>query len=134
MLAPRGFPYDGRHNGLTGSRVEASRNAGAVLFHCDGEDELADVMGRYPGWSQRLRASYGPQPVPCLDLWVCQDGDHGRRWDLEIFEGDVAHAAGRSAMERLEQLESAHHSRWIEQLATILDTFFTALETGRLRL
>ena len=36
-------------------------------------------------------------------------------------------------MERLEQPKSAHHSRWMEQLATILDTFFTALETGRLR-
>ena len=132
VLAPRGFPYDGRHNGVTGPGVEAVRNQGAVLFHCDGKDELAEVMGRYHGWSQRLSGSYGPQPVPCLDLWVLEDDD-GRRWDFEIFEDDVARAAGRSAMERLEQLDSAHHSRWIEQLATILDTFLTALETGRLR-
>ena len=31
-LAPRGFPYDGRHNGVTGSGMDASRNAGAARF------------------------------------------------------------------------------------------------------
>ena len=53
VLAPRGFPYDGRHNGVTGPGVEAARNHGAVLFHCDSKDELAEVMGRYHGWSER---------------------------------------------------------------------------------
>lgn len=118
VLAPRGFPPQGH-----------GEDDSSVLFHCDGPD-VGAALQRYPSWRQPLAASYGSQPIPCLDLWVQQDGDT-RSWSLEIFTGDVAAAAGPDAMRRLEQLQDGSVEDWVAQLADVLEIYFTQLETER---
>ncbi|MTV26602.1 hypothetical protein FTX61_14435 [Nitriliruptoraceae bacterium ZYF776] len=81
VLAPRGFPYSTGHNRVATAGDDASRNEGSALFHCEGSDHVAAVMRRYPGWSSRLRSSYGEQEIICLDLWVHHDDELGRSWD-----------------------------------------------------
>jgi hypothetical protein len=132
VLAPRGFPYAADGNGVSGPGEAAAYNRGSVLFHCDGPGAVDEVMARYPGWSDRLRASYGPQEILCLDLWVQQE--HGSRsWSFEVFEDDVAEAAGTDARERLARSSTGPLEEWVDQLAVMLDRYFTDLEAGRTR-
>jgi hypothetical protein len=77
ILAPRGFPYAADHNGVSAPGEPAVQNQDGVLFHCDGVETVTDLMARYPGWSARLRESYGPQEILCLDLWVKQELGYG---------------------------------------------------------
>lgn len=129
ILAPRGFPYAAGHNGVSTPGEPARHNPDGVLFHCDGVDAVGDVMARYPGWDSRLRASYGGQEIFCLDLWVL-DEPEGPSWSFEIFEADVLRAAGDHATQQLATLGSASLEKWIDQLATMLDTYFRALENS----
>jgi hypothetical protein len=125
ILAPRGFPYAAHHNGVTGPGQPAAYNPDNVLFHCDG-DLVEGTLRRYPSWDAPLRASYGPHEVSCLDLWVQVEGGV-RTWTFEIFEDDVAAAAGEEAMRRLDELAEAPLEEWVGQLARILDAYFTGL-------
>lgn len=115
VLAPRGFPHDPR-----------AATDESVLFHCDGAD-LDEVIDRYPGWRDRLRESYSSEQFPCLDVWV-QRAEGRPSWSFESFERDVAAVAGSQAMRRLEDLETGPLEAWLEQLAHVLDTYFSALE------
>lgn len=128
ILAPRGFPYAAHHNGVAAPGEPAIHNPDSVLFHCDGVDSVADLLVRYPSWSTRLRASYGPQEILCLDLWVKQERGE-RSWDFEIFEDDVVSVAGSDAEQRLASLEAGPLEQWVDGLAVMLDTYFRALET-----
>jgi len=105
ILAPRGFPYAANHNGVAAPGEPAVHNPDSVLFHCDGVDSVADLVVRYPSWSTRLRASYGPQEILCLDLWVKQECGE-RSSDFEIFEDDVINVASADAEQRLASLEA----------------------------
>lgn len=116
VLAPRGFPSQG-----------PGANDDSVLFHCDGP-EVDAVLDRHPAWREPLRESYGGGAIPCLDLWVQQD-DRTRSWSFEVFDDDVAAAAGPEAMQRLQALQEAPVDEWAAQLAHILDAYFSALET-----
>ena len=89
---------------------------------------FADLVVRYPSWSTRLRSSYGPQEILCLDLWVKQERGE-RSWDFEIFEDDVISVAGADAEQRLASLEAGPLDQWVDELAVMLDTYFSALET-----
>lgn len=117
ILAARGFPC--QHDSV---------NRDAVLFHCDGEN-VDDVLARYPDWLPRLRESYGGHRLPCLDLWVRQDGQRWT-WSFEIFEGDVAAEVGADAMQRLDELQTAPLEEWLAQLAEILDRYFSSLDAS----
>lgn len=118
VLAPRGFPAQGY-----------GEHDSSVLFHCDGPN-VEGALERYPSWRQPLADSYGGQPMPCLDLWVQQDG-RTRSWSLEIFNRDVATAAGPEAMRRLEDLKNGSVDDWAAQLADVFEIYFTQLETDR---
>jgi hypothetical protein len=126
ILAPRGFPYAAHHNGVTGPGQPAAYNPDNVLFHCDG-DLVEETLRRYPTWVDPLRASYGPEEIICLDLWVQQEGGV-RTWSFELLEDDVAAAAGEDAMRRLEELADAPLEEWVGQLARVLDAYFRTLE------
>ena len=129
ILAPRGFPYAADHNGVSAPGEPARINPDAVLFHCDGVDADGDVMARYPGWTTRLRQSYGEQEIPCLDLWVLQ-GPGERSRSFEIFETDVIRTAGEEAAQRLARLGSASLDEWVDQFASMLDSYFSAMESS----
>jgi hypothetical protein len=128
ILAPRGFPYAAHHNGVAAPGEPAIHNPDSVLFHCDGVDSVADLLVRYPSWPTRLRASYGPQEILCLDLWVKQERGE-RSWDFEIFEDDVVSVAGSDAEQRLARADAGPLDQWVDGLALMLDTYFRALET-----
>lgn len=127
ILAPRGFPYAASHNGVSAPGEPAVQNRGGVLFHCDGVEAVTELTARYPGWSARLRESYGPQEPFCLDLWVQQERGV-RSWTFEIFEGDVVRIAGTEAQQRLANQSSGLLTEWVDQLGSMLDQYFTALE------
>jgi hypothetical protein len=127
ILAPRGFPYAARENGVSAPGEPAAYNPDYALFHCDGVEAVDGVMTRYRGWSTRLRESYGPQEILCLDLWVKQE--RGRRYlSFEGFEDDVIRVAGREAEQRLASLATGPLDEWVDQLAFMLDRYFTGLE------
>ena len=127
ILAPRGFPYAAKHNGVAAPGEPAVRNSDSVLFHCDGREAVADVLARYPTWSTRLRASYGTQEIICLDLWVQQE--RGKRsWSFESFESDVVSVAGADAQQRLASLNAGPLDQWVDELAVMLDMYFSDLE------
>lgn len=115
VLGPRGFPSQ-RHEG----------HANSVLFHCDGPN-VEHALDRHPRWRDPLRESYGNLAIPCLDLWVTHE-DGTRSWSFEVFDRDVAAAAGPEAMRRLEDLQAAPVDEWAAQLATVLDAYFTEVE------
>ena len=129
ILAPRGFPYAAHQNGMVEPGEPAVSNPDSVLFHSDGVDAVADVMARYPGWSPRLRESYGLQEIICLDLWVEQERK-GRSWNFEIFDSDVLDIAGSGAKERLSRLAMGPIDEWADQLARMLDAYFSQLESA----
>ena len=112
VLAPRGLPGQ-------------AQGDDAVLFHCDGPD-VDDVLDRHPAWREPLRESYGEHAIPCLDLWVQQDGS-ARSWSFEVFDRDVAEAAGPEEMHRLAAMQQASLDEWAAQLASVLDTYFAQL-------
>jgi hypothetical protein len=62
ILAPRGFPYAARENGVSAPGEPAAYNPDPVIFHCDGVEAVNDVMARYRGWTGRLRGSYEQDP------------------------------------------------------------------------
>lgn len=128
ILAPRGFPYATHHNGVSTPGEPAVQNQDSVLFHCDGVEAVTELMARYPGWSARLRESYGPQEILCLDLWVQQERGI-RSWNFETFEDDVVRIAGTEAEQRLADLSSGPLNEWVDQLGFMLDRYFTSLET-----
>ena len=128
VLASRGFPYAAEHNGVVEAGEPAIRNAASVLFHCDGS-AVEDVLVRFPVWRDPLHESYGSADVPCLDLWVRLEHGHPV-WNFEIFEPDVAAAAGEEAMRRLRVLSGGPLDEWVDQLAAVLDAYFHSLETS----
>jgi hypothetical protein len=132
VLAPRGFPYAARENGVSAPGEAAAYNPDSVLFHCDGPEAVEAVMARYPGWATRLRAAYVGEEIICLDLWVQQDRGI-RSWSFEVFEDDVAETAGAGARQRLDRSRAGPLEDWVDQLAVMLDRYFTELEAGRTR-
>ena len=128
MLASRGFPYAAEHNGVSEPGEPATRNATSVLFHCEGP-AVEDVLARFPVWRDPLYRSYGSAEVPCLDLWVQLEDGHPV-WGFEIFEPDVATAAGEQAMRRLRELGAGPLDDWVDQLAAVLDAYFHSLEAS----
>lgn len=126
VLAPRGSPYAAHENGVSAPGEPPTYNQDHALFHCDGVDAVADLMRRYPGWSTRLRAAYGPHEILCLDLWV--QNDRGvRSWSFEGLEADVVAAAGQEAQQRLDVLGGGPLHEWVDQLGFMLDAYFTRL-------
>lgn len=115
VLALRGFP----------ARPPGEQDD-SVLFHCDGPP-VDEVMDRYPGWRDQLTSSYQSQTIPCLDLWV-QRTEGPMSWSFEVFERDVAAVAGPQAMGRLQELATGAAEPWLDQLADVLDAYFTSLE------
>ncbi|WP_052668135.1 hypothetical protein [Nitriliruptor alkaliphilus] len=127
VLGPRGFPYAARENGVSAPGASPVQNPDSVLFHCDGVDAVDALMTRYPGWAAPLRASYGDEEILCLDLWVLQERG-SRSWSFEIFEDDVISVAGHHAQARLEELQAGPVEAWVDQLAHMLDGYFSSLE------
>lgn len=127
VLAPRGFPHQADADELS-PLDEPSESDDAVLFHCDGPDAVAEVIRRYPGWGPALRASYGPEPILCLDLWVGLHRERTPWWTFEVFTDDVARAAGEAAMHRLDATASTDPMAWIGHLADVLDAYFATLD------
>lgn len=132
VLAPRGFPYDAHFNGVSVPGEPAASNPDSVLFHCDGPGAVEALMARYPGWATRLRVAYGGEEIVCLDLWVQQERGT-RSWNFEGFEDGVTDAAGADARQRLDRARVGPLQEWVDQLAVMLDRYFTDLEAGRAR-
>ncbi len=125
VLAPYGFPYEASNNGVDAAGEPAAINSDTALFHCDGPDQVAAVLDNYPEWGHRLREAYGPHDIVCLDLWVRQD-DGVRTFEFEGFEADVL-AASSAAHRDLERFQDGELDAWVEQLASLLDRYFSTL-------
>ena len=120
VLRPYGFPFDPQSGGFY------------LLFHCDGDD-VERVRERWPSWFAGVAATYGPDEVVCLDLWV-ERAKHphqrfGDRWDwsFEVAPEEMARVVGEDAIGRLDELALGDAVPWLDALADVLARYLAAV-------